>query len=453
MFPDTLVEFMAEGRVIPIIGADLSIIEAKGTKKTVYQLLAERLAVQLAIPANRLPPNLTLTHVVCAFPEYRDDPSTVYGALKHAYAQEPIPLPVSLRKLAQIPAFPLYVNTSFDGLLAQALLKERGAMNRVTYFPKSKCDLDSGPLHADQPVLFELFGRITANVEEYALTEDDVLEFVHAMQTEALRPSRLFARMRESHLLFIGNGFPDWLARFFLRITKDSCVSSLRRKKEFIVDSAILHDVRLTEFLKYFSRETTMVSTTDLEAFVEELHRRWFNKFPAAAISQRIVAPSAALARADEQQAGVFISYASEDRPAALRVKEHLEEIGWIVWLDQSGGLAGGDEFDKEIQDNISACALFLPLISPHVATPRPGQDRYYRQEWAWALERLRRFTAMDWPFIIPVKLGPVIFEAAQVPKEFLKRTWVAASSEGSLPHEFLGEMQTLIRRLRKNPI
>jgi hypothetical protein len=39
----------------------------------------------------------------------------------------------------------------------------------------------------------------------------------------------------------------------------------------------------------------------------------------------------------------VFLSYASQDSDAAKRIAEALRTSGVEVWLDQEGGLVGGD--------------------------------------------------------------------------------------------------------------
>ena len=59
----------------------------------------------------------------------------------------------------------------------------------------------------------------------------------------------------------------------------------------------------------------------------------------------------------------VFLSYASEDAPAAQRIAEALRAAGIDVWFDQSE-LRGGDAWDRQIREKINECALFIPVIS-----------------------------------------------------------------------------------------
>ncbi len=61
----------------------------------------------------------------------------------------------------------------------------------------------------------------------------------------------------------------------------------------------------------------------------------------------------------------VFISYASEDATAALRICESLRAAGIEVWFDQSE-LRGGDAWDRQIKKQVHECALFIAVVSTH---------------------------------------------------------------------------------------
>lgn len=61
---------------------------------------------------------------------------------------------------------------------------------------------------------------------KYALSDEDTLELVHILPTRRHVCPRLFEAFKGSHLLFLGCGFPDWLARFFMRTMADQRLSS-----------------------------------------------------------------------------------------------------------------------------------------------------------------------------------------------------------------------------------
>ena len=58
----------------------------------------------------------------------------------------------------------------------------------------------------------------------------------------------------------------------------------------------------------------------------------------------------------------IFISYASEDRPAAARVAEALKRQGWAVWWDPD--IAPGDVWDELIEQKLAAASCVVVLWS-----------------------------------------------------------------------------------------
>lgn len=52
----------------------------------------------------------------------------------------------------------------------------------------------------------------------------------------------------------------------------------------------------------------------------------------------------------------VFLSYASQDAEAALRLAEALRAGGVEVWLDTTE-LRGGDSWDQKIKKQVRECA------------------------------------------------------------------------------------------------
>jgi len=73
----------------------------------------------------------------------------------------------------------------------------------------------------------------------------------------------------------------------------------------------------------------------------------------------------------------VFLSYASQDADAVLRLAEALRASGVEVWFDQDE-LVGGDAWDQKIRGQIKACTLFVPVISAATQARREG---YFRIE------------------------------------------------------------------------
>src|SRR5438270_927949 len=81
---------------------------------------------------------------------------------------------------------------------------------------------DYGPIHSRSP--------------SYAISDEDLLEFLYALQSESRRPERLFDELENNHLLIVGGNFSDWVARMFLRTAKRRRLSDPREVLEILAD-------------------------------------------------------------------------------------------------------------------------------------------------------------------------------------------------------------------------
>ena len=209
-----------------------------------------------------------------------------------------------------------------------------------------------------RPVVYHLLGRLSAS-PTYVVSDEDMLEYVCALQSEHLTPEKLFHALEHSHLLVIGSDFSNWLARLFLRMTKRRRLSDPRDVGEIVADSHSMRDARLVSFLQQVSVRTRLFSGA--VEFVAELHRRWMVRRDAAAPAGGSGAPMRFLPPAREMpENAVFISYAREDLPAVQRLKAALDAAGITTWFDLER-LEIGDDYDRKIRGNIARCLLFCP--------------------------------------------------------------------------------------------
>lgn len=118
----------------------------------------------------------------------------------------------------------------------------------------------------------------------------------------------------------------------------------------------------------------------------------------------------------------VFLSYASEDRPAAQRIRDALPSFGLEVWYDESD-LVGGDAWDQKIRRQIRECDYFMPVISAHTEARHEG---YFRREWRLAVERTLDM-ADDHVFLLPVVIDGTPEAGARVPDKFRAVQWLKA--------------------------
>ena len=127
----------------------------------------------------------------------------------------------------------------------------------------------------------------------------------------------------------------------------------------------------------------------------------------------------------DSSQA-VFLSYASQDAAAVLRIAEALRTSGVEVWFDKDE-LAGGDAWDQKIRRQIKDCALFVPVISAATQARREG---YFRIEWKLAAQRTQAM-ADGTPFLLPIVLDATRDADALVPEEFRAVQWTRLRPAG----------------------
>jgi TolB-like protein/Flp pilus assembly protein TadD len=139
----------------------------------------------------------------------------------------------------------------------------------------------------------------------------------------------------------------------------------------------------------------------------------------------------------------VFLSYASQDAEAALRICEALRASGVEVWLDQSE-LRGGDAWDESIRDQIKACALFIPVIS---ANAHARVEGYFRLEWKLAIDRSHRIAPKQ-PFLLPVVIDDTPQADDAIPERFRELQWTRMPRGQAMPafvervHRLLSPME-----------
>ena len=122
---DDLLNFIEERRVVPIIGPELLEVATETGPRLLYDWLAEKLAGKLGVDIAQLPPQYNLNDVVCWYLASRGRREEAYTRLRSILRDAAFTPPLALRQLAQISDFDLYVTTTFDPLLEQAINKPR----------------------------------------------------------------------------------------------------------------------------------------------------------------------------------------------------------------------------------------------------------------------------------------------------------------------------------------
>ena len=438
---DDLLNFIEERRVIPIVGPELLLVETDQGPRLLFELLAEKLAARLSVDIGELPRPLNLNDVVCWYLGERGRREEVYTRLRSIMREIQLAPPQALRQLARITDFDVFVSTTFDPLLEQAINLERFGGQPLTevvsYAPNRIADLPAERAELQRPVVYHLLGKLSAS-PTYVVSDEDMLEFICALQSEHLTPEKLFHELEHNHLLLIGSDFSNWLARLFLRMAKRKRLSDPREVGEVFADGHTMDDDRLVAFLQRVSMRTRVY--TGATAFVAELYERWQQRQQslapvdnAATAPQRFMPPSREM-----PENAIFISYAREDLPAVQRLKSALDSAGLITWFDFDR-LESGDDYDQKIRANIARCSFFLPVISANTQRRFEG---YFRREWSYAVDRSRNI-AEGAVFILPVCIDDTPEYEALVPDKF-KSLHITRLQGGEPSPEFLQRLKGL---------
>lgn len=400
---EDLVAQIVERRVVPVIGWDaIQVPDACGAPRSFDRVIAA--CVSGADAASE-----SLSEACTRVAREAGSQTRAYRLVHESVRQfrDTIEVPDTLRRLASVRDFSLFVTTTFDDLLERAIQSERGDCLSLAHSIRRAGaveDLPSGPItHQSVPVVYHLFGR-SESIPSFAVTDEDVLEFLSSLHAPG-RPARLFDCLRERCLLLLGCRYPDWLMRVLLRLMKDQPLSR-RATEEFFVAPHGDDESSLVAFLS--SCGTQIVGNYSISGFMEELHRRWQAATPSS--------PSAPLERRDPQgeASGVFLSYASEDRVLVMQLATRLEKLGVPVWVDQRS-LQFGERWCRAIQDAISRSRLFIPVLT---ANSRQRTKGYFHYEWALAEEERRRF-AHTYKFILPLHTSDVALHESWIPPSF----------------------------------
>ncbi len=431
-FWENLLDYIADRTVIPVIGSELVTVREDDREVPLHRWIARRLAGDLKLPAADLPQDFGLNDVVSLHLRRRGEQEELYAQIHRLLRTAALTPSESLRTLAGIPGLDLFVSLTFDSLLADAL----GGARQIAYSPSSVRDLPCPKAGLGQPVVFHLLGRASAS-PDFAICDDDLLEFVHALQDKQKQPRTLFDELRGNHLLILGCSFGDWLTRFFLRTARSLELSQKRRRWDVLVSDRIASEDELALFLESFSPDTRVVPLTAAQ-FVAELGTRWHAAHP-------VVTPSVESGKSIPDGA-IFLSYASEDLEAASRLAESLRSVGLEVWFDKDA-LQWGEDWERSIRRSIKGCALFLPVISRQ-ALSEENRRSYFWEEWNAAADFTRAMAPGE-VFLVPVVIDDARIDHASLPDSF-KRAQAKTLRDGNVTPDDAGLLQELVRNFHR---
>jgi hypothetical protein len=427
---DMLLSYIAEGRVVPVLGPELLVAKANDGKRVpFYEEVTRRLARHFALPEKE---GETVSDFMSRFLTRNNTVKMArMGLIKVLREMEDEEQP-SLQRLVSTNAFQLFLTTTPDSLLTTSIASTGNAPD-VYFFStnfKRRSDVPDKKLIGRKRYVYHLYGK-AAPCFEYAFSDDDRLLFSCEWMDSQFKPRNLLSYLADKYLLILGCGYENWQARFFLLGLKGAeLFSNIWDASSLLADSHTRNDVELDRFLSR-CKGNIYYEGGAIE-FVNELCDR-LEKTPLS-ISD---------ADGDTFEKGsIFISYASEDKLAALKIKQRLESFSLPVWMDKFR-LESGCDYDDRIKSNIQNSSLFIPLISQ--STSQITEPRFFRKEWNIAIEQSLQ-SSPKIPFIHPVAIDDVK-PSDNIPNAINKLHWISAP-DGELQENDIDHIMDLISQL-----
>jgi hypothetical protein len=440
-FWEDLLTLIEAGKVIPVIGERAVTMSPNDT--VLYDWLALRLAERLGIPPENLPGSPSLNQVVTAWLLKGGERNKVYTRLHRILRDESTAPGSTLRHLAGIPAFNLFLTTTFDRLLERAINDARFSGSERTqvyaFWPEApEKDLPARKRDLGLPTVYHVLGRVSA-APEFVVWEEDALEFVCALHEHLPVMERLARDLKEHGLLILGLNFSDWLVRFFLRIAKQARLSEPRTVTEYLAEGpGEMLPQSMVLFFGGLSKNIYVVPCEPAE-FAAQLAERWSARYPDPVRAHEKFSPPPPSTMPD---GAIFLSYAREDETAVIRLKTAIEQAGCVVWFDRER-LKPGMYWPDELKGAVSKrCSLFVSVISK---TTEGAVERYFHRERAWAAERALGFSPGE-EFYVPVIIDESPTSLQREPQGASNRQATHALG-GSPPESFVEHLKEVQQR------
>jgi class 3 adenylate cyclase len=207
-------------------------------------------------------------------------PSSLHEFLAH--------LPSQLRQRARPPEHPLIITTAYDDTLERAFRAAGEAVDLVSYVadgdqrgrfwhwtPDGRVRLIDKPnkylgLSLEQrPVIIKMHGAVDRGDPErdsFVVTEDDYLDYLVQADLSNMVPVTLAAKLRRSHILFLGCTIRDWSYRILIH--------RLLGKEHLKYASWAVHARPEPIDRRYWGLRDIEVIDVDLDEYVGELSGR-----------------------------------------------------------------------------------------------------------------------------------------------------------------------------------
>ncbi len=296
-----------------------------------------------------------------------------------------------LMALLETRLFTTVLTTTTDGFLEAAMRKIWGSELRVVnIYDKETVDELQKALKTcrrgkkyNQPTLIYVFGKLDVDdlAKRYIKTDADAILLIEKwMRMDVESNNEMLDFIRSKRLLALGCKYDNWYFRFFWYVltgVNKSCEENNYDGMGEVAFSLDKDDKTEGKLMRFLDR-TDICILGDACSFINNITKTLTEDSDDAPFRQQVVE--------SRRRGGIFISYCSKDALAACQLFFRLCEKKYDVWLDNAR-LYGGDNYESEIADAISAAKVVISVLSPHVAEDlkQGDTDHYYNKEWRMA--------------------------------------------------------------------
>lgn len=298
-----------------------------------------------------------------------------------------------LMDLLRTRLFTTVLTTTTDGYLEAAMRKvwpKEGELRIVNIYDKDTVDDLQQALKKcrrgmryNQPTLIYVFGKLDVEdlAKKYIKTDADAILLIEKwMRMDVESNNEMLDFIRSKRLLALGCKYDNWYFRFFWYVltgvnkSGDENNYDGRGEVAFSLDKTDKTEGKLLQFLD----RTDICILGDASSFINDITNTLTVDSEDAVFRNQVVEI--------RRRGGIFISYSNKDALAACQLFFKLCERKYDVWIDKAR-LYGGDDYEKDIADAISASKVIITVLSPHVAEDmRKGDtEHYYNKEWRMA--------------------------------------------------------------------
>ena len=274
-----LLKEIDRGNVVLVIGQELLSINVDGEQVLLKDYILREIANRLGVIYEEGMDfsNFSFDERKTAWERIDSDPYYETYKIINELKEKNIGTPETLLKLLSIDKFDKVITTTINDFVYEAMKKNRNVSVQQLEYRKNSNEQD---ISLEQNnFVYHMFGKV-APTEDYVLTDDDMLEFMHCWMDEGRRPMNLASTLFNKYLLVVGCNYPYWLFRFFFHSLKYSQTTGSASTLGMLADSKL--DAKLVDFL---SRMNAGVHE-DAVNFVNELVERW-NKYKDKDIPQK----------------------------------------------------------------------------------------------------------------------------------------------------------------------